>query len=258
MLYKFRAFTKESKERTLEIISKQELFFASIESFNDPFDGRVHLRFDGKLNEIKAAQIRVQYTMNLKKDEKFEGVTFEKTKTLVDSKINEAYLRNNTELIERLKRIQLMHNQKGVLSLSSKCENILMWSHYTYNHRGLCFGFEFSDEEVFAAPKKVRYQTHYDDIWGWLHTDEEIVNRILYSKAIDWQYEDEYRIVKNTTGVEIFKPESLKEIIFGCLMNSEEQKEIIETCERWGLKPRFKKAVLDVETYNLNIVDYVA
>lgn len=255
ILYKYRNFNDESKKRTLEIINKQELFFASIESFNDPFDGKVHLRFDGKLNEIRAAQIRSQYTMRLKKEEKFEGVTLEKLKVTVEKKITEEYLENHDEHREILERIQKQHNNKGVLSLSTKNDNILMWSHYTYNHKGVCFGFEFT-EPVFLNQKRVRYQTHYDDIWGWLHTDEEIIQRILYSKAIDWQYEDEYRIIRDKVGVERFHPSSLKEVIFGSMMEEKDKNEIISECEKYGLFPIYKEAVIDVETYKINIKNY--
>lgn len=255
ILYKYRNFTGDSKIRTIEIISKQELFFASIESFNDPFDGKVHLRFDGKLNEVRAAQIRSQYSMKLKKEQKFEGAKFEDVKKLVDKKITEEYLLNHNEHKEILDRIQKLHNRKGVLSLSRKCDNILMWSHYTDNHKGLCFGFQFSNEEAFANPKRVRYQTHYDDIWGWLHTDGEIADRVLYSKAIDWEYEDEYRILKDCIGVEKFQTTSLKEIVFGSMMAYEDKHEIIDLCREHNLKPKYKQAVLNLKTYELNIID---
>lgn len=255
ILYKYRNYTETSKVRTLEIINKQELFFSGIDSFNDPFDGRVHLRFDGKLNEIKAAQIRTQYTMNLKKEDKYEGITFEAAHKLVSKHVTEEFISNREEIKARIERIQKMHNLKGVLALSSKNDNILMWSHYTFNHKGVCFGFEF-DADSIPNPKRVKYQTHYDDIWGWLYTDEEIVERILYSKAIDWQYEDEHRIIRDSIGVEKFAPESLKEIIFGSMMCPEDKMEIINECKTHGLNPVFKQAVLDIELFKINIKEF--
>jgi len=255
ILYKFRNYNETSKKRTLEIINKQELFFAGIESFNDPFDGRVHLRFDGKINEIKAAQIRTQYSMNLKKEDKFEGITFEAAHRLVNENITEEFISNKKEIEIRIQRIQKIHNMKGVLSLSSKNDNILMWSHYTYNHQGVCFGFEF-DADSILKPKKVKYQTHYDDIWGWLYTDEEIVDRILYSKSVDWEYEDEYRIIKGCIGIETFSPDALKEIVFGSMMSTEHKLEIISECKKYGLNPAFKQATLDLELFKINIEVY--
>ncbi len=255
ILYKYRNYTEISKKRTLEIINKQELFFAGIESFNDPFDGMVHLRFDGRLNEIKAAQIRTQYTMNLKKEDKFEGIKFESAQKLVNEKITDEFIVDEKEIEARKQRIQEIHNVKGVLALSSKNNNILMWSHYTFNHKGLCFGFEFDTDSI-PKPKRVKYQTHYDDIWGWLFTDEEIVDRILYSKSVDWEYEDEYRIVVDSIRAEKFSKNSLKEIVFGSKMCKEDKLEIINECEKFGLNPVFKQAVLDVELFKINIKEY--
>lgn len=252
ILYKYRNYTETTKKRTLEIINKQELFYAGIESFNDPFDGMVHLRFDGKLNEIKAAQIRTQYTMNLKKEEKFQGITFEAAHKLVNENVTEEFISNESEIKDRIERIQKIHNQKGVLSLSSKNDNILMWSHYTFNHKGVCFGFEFDNDSI-PRPKRIKYQTHYDDIWGWLYTDEEIVDRILYSKSVDWEYEDEYRIVIDSIRAEAFSPDSLKEIVFGSMMSTEDKIEIINECKKFGLNPILKQATLDVELFKINI-----
>lgn len=256
ILYKYRNYDENSKVRTLEIVNKQELFFAGIESFNDPFDGMVHLRFDGKLNEIKAAHIRTLYTMHLIKDEKYQGITFEAAQKLVEERITDEFIADKTEIEARKQRIQKIHNQKGVLALSSKNNNILMWSHYTFNHKGVCFGFEF-DDETFPKPKRVKYQTHYDDIWGWLYTDEEIVDKILYSKSVDWEYEDEHRIVIESIRAEKFSPNSLKEIVFGSKMSQEDKLEIINECTKSGLSPIFKQATLDVELFKINIENYV-
>jgi hypothetical protein len=256
ILYKYRSYEKDSsaKQRTIGILKKKELFFSGIEAFNDPFDGRVHLRYDGKINEIKSAQVRVQYAMKLTKDKK-EGITMLQALNLIDERFTQKYIEEETFNKERLKRVQKLHNRKGVLALSSKNDNILMWSHYSNNHYGVCFGFECTDG-IYNNHKKVRYQTHYDDIWSWLHTDDEIVDRILFSKSIDWQYEDEYRIIKSEIGCEKIPENSLKEIIFGCKMAKEDKLEIIEFCNTNNISTSFKEAKLDVESYKLNIVDY--
>jgi len=257
ILYKYRSYNFETgaKKWTSKIIKNQELFFAGIESFNDPFDGKVLLRYDGKLNEIKAAQVRVQYDMNLSGPEKKEGIPMSKSIELIDNRISQEFIDNKRLNEGRLIRIQKMHNEKGILALSTKNNNILMWSHYSDNHYGICFGFECGNDSL-SDYKRVRYQTHYDDIWSWLHTDSEILERILYSKSIDWQYEDEYRIVKDKIGSEKYVKSNLKEVIFGALMSAKEKLEIVSLCSKNGLSPSFKEAQLDVESYQINIIDY--
>ncbi|TWO31501.1 DUF2971 domain-containing protein [Seonamhaeicola sediminis] len=258
-LYKYRGFRKNSSEKkwTKKIITEQELFFSGIEAFNDPFDGRVKLRSNGKLNEIKAAQVRVQYTNKLVKEEKYEGITLNQAFDLVNERISEELISNDEYKKELQTKVQKIHNEKGVLSLSSIPDNILMWSHYSDNHTGICFGFDWNkDDEVFGNYKKIRYQTHYDDIWSWLHTDNEIVESIIYNKSIDWHYEKEYRIILDSISARKFNKENLKEIIFGCKTSEEDINEIIELVKDNNLKVNFKKAEIDVNRYALNISKY--
>ncbi|MBQ0737617.1 hypothetical protein J9332_25150, partial [Aquimarina celericrescens] len=120
------------------------------------------------------------------------------------------------------------------------------------------FGFEWSinDPSIFRNYKKVRYQSHYEDIWSWLHTDQEIVDKIFFTKAIDWQYEDEYRIIRKSSGKEIYDPSSLKEIIFGSSMRKENISLIISECKKNNLNPKYYKAELDIEKYQINIREY--
>lgn len=259
MLYKYRGFAKESSEKewTKNIISEQELFFSGIEAFNDPFDGKVKLKFDGKLNEIKAAQVRVQYTNRLVKEDKFEGITISDSVDLINGKFDEDLIKDIKFRDDLEKRVQEIHNNKGVLALSSIPDNILMWSHYSDNHFGICFGFDWdSEDEVFGKYKKVKYQTHYDEVWSWLHTDDEIVEGIIYNKSIDWSYEKEFRIITDNIKAVKFDKRNLKEIIFGCKTKQEDIDEIVEMVKKHDLKVVFKKAKIDVNTYTLNLEDY--
>ena len=258
-LYKYRGFGKGSSDKqwTIKIISEQELFFSSIKAFNDPFDGKVNLRFDGKLNEIRAAQTRVQYTNNLVKDEKYEGITMNDSFDLVSSRITEEVIKN-TEFKDGLKRrVQEIHDSKGVLALSSIPDNILMWSHYGDNHYGICFVFEWDTEDnVFGKYRKVKYQTHFDEVWSWLHTDDEIVDGIIYNKSIDWSYEKEFRIVIDKIAAMKFDKVNLNEIIFGCKTTPEDINEVILLAEKFDLDVKFMQANIDEKTYSLNINSY--
>jgi hypothetical protein len=258
-LYKYRGFKDGSSEKTWtkKILSEQELFFSGIEAFNDPFDGKVKLTFNGTLNQIKAAQIRVQYSNKLVKDGKYEGISIKDASELVNNRITEDLIKDPQYKIDLEKRVQEIHNKKGVLSLSSVNNNILMWSHYSDNHKGICFGFDWDEKDVlFGKYKKVRYQTHYDDVWSWINTDKEIVNKIIYNKSIDWNYEKEYRIITNEIKAVKFEKTNLKEIIFGCKTPQKDIDEIINLANKYNLKINFKRAVIDVNRYALNIIKY--
>jgi len=71
-----------------------------------------------------------------------------------------------------------------------------MWAHYTDNHEGACLEFEVTFNHVI----KIKYQTKklfqgitldgYDN-----HINENNVEKLLGTKAQDWAYEQEHRLL---------------------------------------------------------------
>jgi hypothetical protein len=253
LLYKYRSLGKESIEWTTKILTQKELYYSDVKRFNDPFDGRVYLKFNGSYDKILGAQARVQYDMNLEKGNK--TLTLSQSHNLVESKITSDDIKDAAFQKNKLDKVQNLFDSKGVLSLASENTNILMWSHYGNNHNGVCFGFDCSDKDVFKNLKKVRYQSHYEELWGWLYTDDEIVNNILYTKSHQWSYENEYRCVKNNIGVTNFNIDSLKEIIFGCIVEQEIINNFKEIAIKQGFTGKFYKNILDDKAYKLNILE---
>ena len=101
-----------------------------------------------------------------------------------------------------------------VLSLTSKNDSILMWSYYGQEHRGFCFEIEIEDYD--STLEKVEYcknrpttplTTLMSDFCGQLFIkkmspDTEgiaIFNEIAFkpyiTKSLEWQHEDEYRLL---------------------------------------------------------------
>ena len=112
ILYKYRSFGEYADK----IILNSELNFASHTSFNDPFDCNLeHRDF-------------CSYT-----DEEFESYCQKEGKQGADK---EKYL---TDLSEELIKAK---SEVGILCMSQDYKNILMWSHYSEYHKGLCFGFD--------------------------------------------------------------------------------------------------------------------
>ena len=94
---------------------------------------------------------------------------------------------------ERLcEQVQLRSSSiTGILCLSGKWDNILMWSHYTDDHKG--FVIEFSGSHDFFGKRliKVRYSDQRPLLGnrpdGWND------GALFHTKSKDWEYEDEYR-----------------------------------------------------------------
>lgn len=82
----------------------------------------------------------------------------------------------------------------GIVCFSSNWNNPVMWSHYADKHKGVCLGFDVSDEilkEVKYTDKRKRVQI------GKSLSDHKITSMILKEateyKFKDWKYESEYR-----------------------------------------------------------------
>ena len=79
--------------------------------------------------------------------------------------------------------------------LSEIKDNILMWSHYSTDHRGFCLEFEVTEGGYFEKAEKAIYtvKNEYQEI-NLYENNEEILKSMLLVKSKDWEYEKERRI----------------------------------------------------------------
>jgi hypothetical protein len=75
----------------------------------------------------------------------------------------------------------------GMLCFSLSWQNPLLWSHYADRHRGIVLGFDINEEKI----KNVSYVQERPAVHA---VGEEFVHHLLYTKYIDWQYEQEVRV----------------------------------------------------------------
>ena len=88
----------------------------------------------------------------------------------------------------------------SVLSLSEVNDNILMWSHYSDGHAGICLDltFEMSEKLHRVQYTDVRPEIYFTDVREQ-YRDHERFNKsvisTLITKAPDWAYEKEWRCI---------------------------------------------------------------
>jgi hypothetical protein len=117
-------------------------------------------------------------------------------------------------------------------SFSEECDNILMWSHYANDHKGICLRFKskykptpFKTEYMLTinfkdAPLyRINYQNVAPSKVNFLDkTFTKRVAEFIQIKALNWKYEKEYRIILAeplASNKNKFKKEELEGIIFG-------------------------------------------
>ena len=101
---------------------------------------------------------------------------------------------------------QLVNKEIGILCLSEKMDNLLMWAHYSSNHTG--FVIEFNETHSFFDQgseighlKKVRYSitrpevTLLDPTLSDMEHIYHWINDIFCVKSEHWEYEQEWRMI---------------------------------------------------------------
>ena len=252
-------------KHTYKNLKKGQLYFSTPNRFNDPFDCRPRVVFDG----TNADWIRWLNEQHLKPHEK---------------QIMKQYLQDNDYdgarflLHSRNKEI----NSLLVLSLSELNNHILMWSHYAQYHQGICLGFDtkiegnslgllFSevDHEFrvkgitpgFLPVRKVKYSENMPDVYNRLHDSDHKLMEFTVTKQADWHYEKERRIVipkglvkSDSLG---YRKEILSEVIFGMRCSKDTRSRVKKIIKKHfpdsGKSIRFFKAIAVEDRYALEI-----
>lgn len=118
--------------------------------------------------------------------------------TKINSREVNEHLINECRLADRIYEDFPVFNNTGIISFTTEDKNILMWSHYADSHKGMVIGFDAS-HSFFCNPKP------YDSYTGKLHEVDyskerphDIMNNaksLFTTKAEDWAYENEYRLI---------------------------------------------------------------
>jgi hypothetical protein len=192
---------------TLSLLIFHELYFSNpVKDFNDPFDFRIRADFTQLFEEVakdeqrdpkKPRQLGLGGDLSSMESSEFVGL---------NSSMN-----------------KLFFDKIGVCCFSSKNDDILMFSHYADQHRGICLGFSSSIlEQNFSRPEKsnkfqkVEYVSEFPDLKLGSSNMHEIT-RLYSMKSKQWEYEEEYRLlVHDGRGSREFPKNALREVVFGC------------------------------------------
>jgi len=83
----------------------------------------------------------------------------------------------------------------GALCFSKSWRNPVLWSHYGDKHKGMCLGFEVSDDLLMPiryTKKRIKVDIAQYLVLGKL--DTKLMSTLLRTKFFDWRYEKEVRI----------------------------------------------------------------
>jgi hypothetical protein len=232
-LYKYCAYNANS----IAILINKRIWVAKPESLNDPFD--CNIKFTPP--EINSDA----FSKYLKRTGRSTGNRQNDYETFLEG---------------LQKYIEKDNNKFGVFSMSQINDNILMWSHYTNQHKGFCIGFVRKKDNLLGDIKKtqpVEYDCNYPEV-GPLdengNYDHSIFTKMLFTKAKNWEYEKEWRLVYDEGDKEEPLPADISSVIFGLRM-PEERKATIRNILTGQPNIRFQRAKEVECQFRLEIID---
>jgi hypothetical protein len=230
------------------------MFFSSPDKFNDPYDCGLPFKQHPENSDPAIIKFKVKQTApNIYPHLAHDRIALEE----ICAKQVMLILQNPDNWFEMnwSCRPEDLNKLFGVLSLTPHFDNYLIWSHYANSHKGFCVEFDtrLLVESVKGHYQQVNYSKEipYFSIMDLLN--QEIITKLIYTKSVDWIYEDEYRITaihRPNTPVN-FNPKALTAIYFGYKMMMEQKIEIIDKVKVEYPWIKFYNMELDKENFRL-------
>lgn len=244
-LYRYRSLKSEELEG---IFNNIEIYLPNPTLFNDPFECRPNLIIHkGKLSKdyyIRESVKRARIKHNLLKHQEPNYIS------------NLRMILNDVERMNGIYEDFIIN--VGVYCLSAINDDILMWSHYSDGHRGICLEFDTTKNFfLFDVALKVSYDDLYPsiDIINMGKFDE--YRKALLTKSKHWEYEKEWRILKpgdlGGPGKHHFIPELLTGVILGALISTEDKNKVLDWIENYPTKLTLYQAKINRTKYQLDI-----
>lgn len=212
------------------ILSTQTLKFSKPQDFNDPFDCDVSLldfEIKGNINEHVAIEIE-----KIKKQ--FSDIAeFHKLSSQ----------KGFWEELYRKSQISKVQSSR-ICCFSLSNDIVLMWSHYSNKHAGVCLEFDNKiqkrflglNEEADISEGVVGYSAH--ERINYMEEDRLVgIYKLFFNKSESWSHENEYRLVllNNKAEYQEFLPDFIKAIYFGVNTSEEDIKKLISVCRNSNL-----------------------
>lgn len=224
-----------------DALRKSELWFSSPLSFNDPFDCQVDddTQWTPEIIKEYIKSANENTGGNVNPD---EIVFKEKQNPGSFAKLFTAGYRN------------VLANT-GVACFVANPSNLLLWSHYSDSHKGVCLKYDITEDyELFALTKKMDYLHEYPKFDFVKERNKEYIGKAIFTKSNVWKYEDEIRTIQPMYGSYPINKRCLKEIIFGCKTEPnkiQEIRELIKDAEYTGIL--FKQVMLKSKSFDIEI-----
>lgn len=209
-------------DHSLQNVKAQSIYFASPSIFNDPYDCTITARVKkptvADLHEIREAIVA--------RHAKPKFLRFEFAK-LDSAELRRTVVKIAGDAFESSRRRFL--SEGGVSCFAEKNDDLLMWSHYGDSHKGFCLEFR-TDFGTFEKLRRVAYSKSMPQIdlreFSANPGNTDFIGDLYCTKASEWSYEQEWRLLRDVSGLHAYEQKELKAIYFGPRMDNHAKEQL--------------------------------
>lgn len=252
-LYKYRDFGKP--EHLKSAILEHKFFFDSPNNFNDPFECLPSFTFDATEAEFIGYYKRIvarRFPSMPEHQQIVKALEYRLTEERERQPGSPEYKQFHSD---RFRESVLPKLPMFCTSATNK--NVLLWSHYAWNHTGICLQFDANSPDLVQAQCVMYRDTRPEVNFIVEPATEQVMENTVLVKAKDWEYEQEWRVISfgRPAGIRIFKPETLTGVIFGHKTSRAHKKMVREWLVEREAPVRLMQAVVSISTYEVDIYD---
>lgn len=238
-LWKYKPWDDYTKRMVID----GELYFASKQQLNDPFEFHWCDRFPTKLIEIDY-YVREFCSKFFPNDSAPERRLHYLS---VKEWIEHATRRNKSGIVPTAAVLK-----QGVCCLSEIHTDILMWSHYALSHQGVCVSV-LTDH---LSKKLILPVTYSDDIpvidaWDYINHNRMAFVNVSLRKSPHWSYEKEWRTI-DFVGPKLF-PGIVDQIVIGSCVSDATRADILAVAAQADHSIKILEAKMSDMQYKLHI-----
>jgi len=268
----------------IDVLASGHIRFTQPADFNDPFEFRSVISSVASKEEFDKAMDEDLKTMVQEELQKFpseirkqispaqlEAVTrklYEQHWPSLETKFKEMGSETTRVFIDKANTLI------GVLSLTEKNDNLLMWSHYAYSHKGFCIGFDNTSPFFNKKRSEVDEFYHLRKVTYSKIRPSKLLNQLngvelFLIKSQAWEYEQEWRMcavledsektISTTTSLPIhlfqFPNSAVKEINLGACIENNVKENILTVVRKNYPHVAIKQARISNEEFCLEFIE---
>lgn len=213
ILYKYMNWSGRPRDKKKNILFKNILYFSSPLAFNDPFDSMLPIIFDEGYRNSEKFHRDFLLADNMIGKTRYSKQEIDEIAK--DRFLNPHKIKYDTDIMTKSIQKSIVERVR-ISCFTTKKDNVLMWSHYADCHRGICIGLstDYMQEGQLFMYAKVNYSKNFPKLKQLNN------NSLMYTKSLDWKYENEYRMINIDAYDQIIFPKrAVHDVVIGYKMD---------------------------------------